>query len=232
MTRSPDISIERRVLSETIKERILERIVEGRLPAGARIVETQVAREFGTSQAPVREAMRALATLDVVVIKPHQGARVRAPSRKELIDAIHVRTELEALGARAAAVEATPADIEELRQQLEEMLDPANRGDPHVHAIKNAKFHVTIMGAARNEALLRAWQVLEPFLRTYITATLPGVDLEWLARRHEGLLSAIEARDPDLAEKRMREHLMEVEETTEAATREDEADHSGTTVER
>jgi DNA-binding GntR family transcriptional regulator len=232
MTRSSDGSIERSVLSETIKEQILERIVVGRLPAGSRIVETQVAREFGTSQAPVREALRALATLGVVEIKPHQGARVRAPSGKELIDAIRVRTELEALGARAAAEAATPADIDELRRQMEEMLDPAYRGDAHVHAIKIAKFHATIMGAARNDALLRAWQVLEPFLRTYITATLPGVDLEWLARRHEGLLWALEARDPDLAEKRMREHLMEVEETTEAATREAHEDHSGTPVER
>jgi DNA-binding GntR family transcriptional regulator len=226
MTGSSSPSIERSVLSETIKERILEQIVQGQLPAGARIVETQVAREFGTSQAPVREALKALATLGVVEIKPHRGARVRAPSRKELIDAIRVRTELEALGARGAAEAATPADLEELRRRMGEMLNSAKRRDAHVHAIKNAEFHATIIGAARNDALLRAWQVLEPFLRTYITATLPGVDLEWLARRHEGLLAAIEARDPDLAEKRMREHLMEVEETTEAATRDAEV-HQG-----
>ena len=98
------------------------------------------------------------------------------------------------------------------------MLVAASQGEAHVHAIKNAEFHATIMRAARNDALLRAWQVLEPLLRTYITATLPGVDLEWLARRHEGLLSAIESHDADLAEKRMREHLTEVEEATEAAT--------------
>ena len=155
---------------------------------------------------------------------------MRAPSRKELIDAIHVRTELEAFGARAAAEAATPVDLEELRQRMAEMLDSAHRGDARAHAIKNAEFHATIIGAARNDALLRAWQVLEPFLRTYITATLPGVDLEWLARRHEGLLSALEARDSDLAEKRMREHLMEVEETTMAATHESDAGQAKTSA--
>lgn len=232
MGRSSDVSIERSVLSETIMERILERIVVRQLPAGARIVETQVAKEFGTSQAPVREALRALATLGVVEIKPHQGARVRSPSSKELIDAIRVRTELEALGARAAAEAATPEDIDELRQQMEEMLSPEFRGDAHEHAIRNAKFHATIMRAARNDALLRAWQVLEPFLRTYITATLPGIDLEWLARRHEGLLSALAAKDPDRAEKQMREHLMEVVETTESATRETDGDNPGPPIKR
>jgi DNA-binding GntR family transcriptional regulator len=211
-------SIQRSVLSERIKEWILERIVGGELPAGARIVETQVAKELGTSQAPVREALRALATLGVVDIEPYRGARVRAPSSKELIDAIRVRTELEALGARGAAEAATAQDIDELRDQMKAMLVAARQGEAHTHATRNAEFHATIMRAARNDALLRAWQVLEPLLRTYITATLPGVDLEWLAQRHEGLLSAIEARDADLAEKRMRAHLQEVEEATEAAT--------------
>jgi DNA-binding GntR family transcriptional regulator len=218
MSASDLSSIQRSVLSERIKEWILARIVDGHLAAGARIVETQVAKELGTSQAPVREALRALATLGVVDIEPYRGARVRSPSPKELIDAIRVRRELEALGVRAAAESATPADIAGLREQMAGMLVAASQGEAHVHAIKNAEFHATIMRAARNDALLRAWQVLEPLLRTYITATLPGVDLEWLARRHEGLLSAIESHDGDLAEKRMREHLTEVEEATEAAT--------------
>ncbi len=71
---SADGEIERRVLSETIKDRLLEWIVESRLKPGERLIETQIARDFGTSQAPVREAIKALATLGVVEIKPYQGA--------------------------------------------------------------------------------------------------------------------------------------------------------------
>lgn len=214
---SLDGEIERTVLSEAIKDRLLEWIVASRLKPGARIVETQIARQFGTSQAPVREAIRALASLGVVEIRPFQGARVRAPSHKELIDAIKVRTELEALGARAAAAAISAADLAALRRLMGEMLVAAERGDPHAHAVKNAEFHVTIIRAAKNEALERAWQMLEPFLRTYITATLPGVDLVWLARRHEKLLAALEAGDPEMADRSMREHMHEVEEATAAA---------------
>lgn len=213
---SADGEIERRVLSETIKDRLLEWIVESRLKPGERLIETQIARDFGTSQAPVREAIKALATLGVVEIKPYQGARVRAPSHKELIDAIKVRTELEAMGARTAASRITPAELATLDGLMSEMLTAAERHDAHAHALKNAEFHVTILRAARNDALERAWQMLEPFLRTYITATLPGVDLVWLARRHEKLIAALRAGDPERADAAMREHLHEVEEATAA----------------
>src|SRR3990172_6117215 len=64
MTRESAIS--RNVLSAQVKERLLEAILDGRYPPGARIVETRVARELGTSQAPVREALRDLEALGVV----------------------------------------------------------------------------------------------------------------------------------------------------------------------
>lgn len=218
--RPADQAIERRVLSETIKDRLLEWIVSSHVKPGERLVETQIARTFGTSQAPVREAIKALATLGVVEITPYQGARVRAPSQKELIDAIKVRTELEALGAEIAASRITAEELATLDRLMSEMLASAERHDPHAHALKNAEFHVTILRAADNDALERAWRMLEPFLRTYITATLPGVDLVWLATRHEKLTAALRARDPRRAAEAMREHMHEVEEATAAAATE------------
>src|SRR4051812_12138208 len=65
---SPEAAISRGVLSHAVKDRLLERIVAGTYAPGARIVETRVARELGTSQAPVREALRDLEALGVVEI--------------------------------------------------------------------------------------------------------------------------------------------------------------------
>ena len=65
--RSPD-PVARNVLSEQVKDRILQWILEGELAPGSRIIETRVARELGVSQAPVREALRDLTTLGVVEI--------------------------------------------------------------------------------------------------------------------------------------------------------------------
>ncbi len=82
MTRPAGIS--RSVLSDLVKDRLLLAILDGRYPPGARIVETRVARELGTSQAPVREALRDLEGLGVVETTAFRGARVRRPSAAEL----------------------------------------------------------------------------------------------------------------------------------------------------
>src|SRR3990172_7822000 len=111
MTR--DSAISRSVLSAQVKERLLEAILDGRYPPGARIVETRVARELGTSQAPVREALRDLEALGVVETTAFRGARVRRPSAAELLEAFEIRAELESLGARPAATRLTAAAPDE-----------------------------------------------------------------------------------------------------------------------
>src|SRR4029079_16726724 len=78
------VFVARSVLADQVRERLLEGILSGRYPPDARIVETQVARELGTSQAPVREALRGLQALGLVEITPFRGARVRRPTTQEL----------------------------------------------------------------------------------------------------------------------------------------------------
>ena len=86
--------LEREILSERVKDRILTWILTGELAPGSRIVETRVARQLGMSQAPVREALRDLATLGFVEVRPYRGARVRRPTKHEMTEAIEVRAEL------------------------------------------------------------------------------------------------------------------------------------------
>lgn len=206
--RKPEL-VEREVLSEQVKDRILTWILEGELEPGSRIIETRVASDLGVSQAPVREALRDLAVLGFVEMNPHKGARVRQPSRRELTEAIEVRAELEALGGRLAAVlrsEQCLADLEELYAAMEEA---AERGDAHDHAMNNAKFHERIIVASQNRTLLRQWTMLEPFARTYITASVPGIDLHWLTERHRPILEAIREQDPKRAAETSRHHAAE-----------------------
>src|SRR6478672_10171256 len=99
----PPAPLAHSILSAQVKDRLLQWILEGELPPGSRIIETRVARQLGTSQAPVREALRDLATLGLVEMHPFRGARVREPAAEELIEAMEVRGELEAIAARQAA---------------------------------------------------------------------------------------------------------------------------------
>jgi DNA-binding GntR family transcriptional regulator len=205
-----DRAISRTVLADQVKDRLLEAILSGRYPPNSRIVETRVARELGTSQAPVREALRGLEALGLVEISPFRGARVRHPSTSELLEAYVVRSELESLGARLAVPQLTEADFAELAVFGDDMQQAARAGDPHAVAIADASFHARLVRAARNATLERVWRALEPFSRTYITLVIPGADVQWTADLHVPILDALERRDVDLVVRALRQHFAAV----------------------
>jgi DNA-binding GntR family transcriptional regulator len=63
--------------------------------------------------------------------------------------------------------------------------------------------------AAANRSLERLWRMLEPFGRTYVTASLPGIDLRWLGERHRCIIDALRAHDPERSAATLREHAVE-----------------------
>jgi DNA-binding GntR family transcriptional regulator len=195
-----EAAISRSVLSEQVKDRLLQAILDGRYPPGARIVETRVARELGTSQAPVREALRDLEALGVVETTAFRGARVRRPSAAELLEGFTVRAELESLAARLAIPRLSDDDIGVLAVNLEEMRRSADEGDFRAEATADAAFHGRIVELAGNATLQRVWKTLEPFSRTYITMAVPGVDRRRIAELHAPVLDALRLRDASLAE--------------------------------
>lgn len=205
---SRDAAISRSVLSEQVKDRLLQAILDGRYPPGARIIETRVARELGTSQAPVREALRDLEALGVVETAAFRGARVRRPTADELLEAFAVRAELESLGARLAVPRMTDEDLAELARSVDEMKRAARAGDSHAEAIADAGFHGRIIAIAGNATLERVWRHLEPFSRTYITLVVPGADRNRIADLHRPILEALRLRDPEQAADALHGHYV------------------------
>ncbi len=199
-------------LRAQIKDVILQRIVSHEYAPGARLVETRIAQELGVSQAPVREALRDLEQLGCVVHEPFRGCSVRAFSAEELLEAFPVRAALEALAARLAAEQVTEEELLQLAELLDTMRAAARRGDAHDQSQANAGFHATIVRAARNATLERQWSLLEPFSRTYLTVSQPGLDLLALSERHVPILDALRARDGEAAAAAMHRHLMDAAE--------------------
>jgi DNA-binding GntR family transcriptional regulator len=204
--------VARGVLADQVRERLLEGILSGRYPPDARIVETQVARELGTSQAPVREALRGLQALGLVEITPFRGARVRRPTAQELLEAYTVRSALETLAARLAVPRLTDAALERLSAAVQAMHDAARSGDRPRLAEADASFHGTIVELAANATLEKVWRSLEPFLRTYITLVMPGADPQWSADLHPPVLAALRARDADAVAAAIDRHFQDVSE--------------------
>lgn len=208
-TLSDNVALSRSLLADQVKDRLLQDIMAGRYPPESRIVETRVARELGTSQAPVREALRGLEALGLVEILPFRGARVRRPSAPELLEAYVVRSELESLGARLGVPQMTDADLADLETLGEEMQRAASVGDRHQVAVADARFHARLLALSDNSTLERVWRSLEPYSRTYITLVAPGADAHWTADLHLSILRALGTRDPEKVVAALRRHFEE-----------------------
>jgi DNA-binding GntR family transcriptional regulator len=205
-----DLQLGGELLSTTIKRLLLDRILGGEYAPGERIVELQLAKELETSQSPIREALRDLAALGVVAIHPRRGARVRRPTAKELADVSVVRSELDALAARLAAESISHERLAELDRLLTEMSDAAAKDDHRELAFADAKFHATIAEASDNSAVVRVFEQLEPFARTFITFSLPNVDVSVILREHREIIEALESGDPERSADAARNHQLSV----------------------
>jgi DNA-binding GntR family transcriptional regulator len=199
--------LERRVLRDQIRERILARILDGTYPPGARVVESQVAHEFGTSQAPVREALRDLEGMRMIETRPHVGARVREVSTDELAQIYPVRAALEEVAGREAASRITAAALDQLEDELTAMRQAAESRDAHRQLVHDVRFHELIVESSGNLILLEVWRSLRVEARTLISVIKTDWDLRMIAEMHRPVLAALRGGDPELAGKEMRAHI-------------------------
>ena len=209
-------TVSRVVLREQVKELILERILTGIYAPGDRLVETRIAQELGTSQAPVREALRDLELLRFVESAPFKGARVREITDEELLEIYPVRAALEELAARQAAIRLDGA-VAALEAELDAMHRAADEGDLHTQVVHDANFHRLIVEAAGNRILQDVWGYLRIESRTIITAVRTGMDGHEIAERHRPVLDALRDRDPERAGAALRRHLEEFADRLRAA---------------
>jgi DNA-binding GntR family transcriptional regulator len=200
------------LLSTGVKRLLLERIISGYYKPGERIVELRLAKEQGISQSPIREALRDLAAIGLVDIHSRRGASVRLLTGPELSDISVVRSEIDALAARIAAPLFTDESLGELQASYDEMAACKASGDIFGLSQADAQFHRIIAGATANRAIERVLDQLEPLARTFITLTMPEIDLDSIMHEHRGILTALRDRDPELAAARARAHQLGVSE--------------------
>ncbi|HXF97393.1 MAG TPA: GntR family transcriptional regulator [Gaiellaceae bacterium] len=218
MIPEPVPSVARTILREQVKEILLERILRGELPAGHRLVETRIARELGTSQAPVREALRDLQNMGLVESEPFRGARVRPVDDTTLLAVFPVRAALEELAAREAAKRAD-GDVAPLERELEAMRAAARKGDWRTQIAHDIRFHRAVVEMAGNEPLLRSWLVLGIDLSTAFATYWTYWDQADLAEFHVPILEAIRAGEPARAAAEARRHVRRTERVVRRRTR-------------
>jgi DNA-binding GntR family transcriptional regulator len=211
------VSVARTVLREQIKEILLERILRGELEPGERLVETRLARELGTSQAPVREALRDLQLLRLVESEPFRGARVRAVDDEQLLPVFPVRMVLEELAAREAARRAG-GDVRLLEREVEAMRDAAEAGDWRTQISHDLAFHRTVIEMAENEPLLQSWLVLGVEVSTAFATYWTYWEQADLAEFHVPIVDAIRDMDPARAGAEARKHVRRTQRVVQQRT--------------
>lgn len=202
-----DRPLRRTTLRDEIKDRIVERILDGTYGPGERIVESQVATEFGTSQAPVREALRELEAMRFVETQPHRGARVRKVTTEELGQIYPVRAALEEVAGREAAIRMSEEQLSALADELASMRQAAEAQNLHAQLLHDVRFHEIIVEASGNQVLVDVWRSLRVEARTLISVIRADSDLRMIAEMHRPVLQALQSRDPELAGKEMRAHI-------------------------
>ncbi|HHY16508.1 MAG TPA: GntR family transcriptional regulator [Firmicutes bacterium] len=145
--------IQYRTKNELAYTALREAIVSGKLPPGTRIVIKEIADELGTSEIPVREAIRLLEAERLVEAPPHLGPRVAKISIDELADILPVRATLEAYATKLAALRQDPELATGLSEILTDMHLAVKKTDTVAYGKLNHGFHMSVYESCGNEYL-------------------------------------------------------------------------------
>ncbi|WP_037869021.1 GntR family transcriptional regulator, partial [Streptomyces sp. SPB074] len=132
---------------------IRDDIVSGVYERGSRLTEESLARRYGVSRVPVREALRTLEAEGFVVTRRHAGAQVAEPGAQEAVDVLETRLLLEPLCAARAAQRRTEAHLKVLRGLVRLGQERARRGQEEDLRSLGAWFHETLAQASASETL-------------------------------------------------------------------------------
>lgn len=183
---------------ETVYEALKERIIEGELHPGQRLIERDVATELDVSRVPVREALSRLEAERLVVVVPRRGVLVSPFTPDDVNDFFDVRESLEVLAARLAAERASAEDLVRLREVLADADRATWESDARGIALANAAFHTAVVALSGNVLLRELMRPLEARLRWLFRLTVSRDPGEQCAEHHE-LFEAIAAHDQDAA---------------------------------
>ncbi|MGW1915310.1 GntR family transcriptional regulator [Streptomyces sp. NPDC002076] len=188
------------VASRRIAEHLREQILAGQLSPGERIVQDEIAEQFGASRLPVREALRILESSGLVTLRSSTGAWVATMEQRDCEIAYKIRERVEPLAlveSLAALSDAAIDRLEEIQAQIEASDDVEDflRLDRELHTLTYSGCTVTELNSMVN----RYWDMTQHYRRAF--TRLAGPDRTWVINaEHRLLIEAIQRRDVETAE--------------------------------
>lgn len=198
-------------LADVAYARLRGAIEGGRFRAGDRMREADLASWLGISRTPIRDALKRLESEGMVAAAPRRGLVISQLEQQQVSELYAVRDVLEGLAGRLAAQHASTAEIGAMRDLLERQ-GRTHDDDYAALARLNRLFHDVIYRATHNRYLINTLDGFESSLAllsgtTYVAPGRPKTAL----KEHGDLVSAIEARNRDLAEEVASKHVRAAE---------------------
>lgn len=200
-----------KTLADWAAAQLRELIISGQIAPGQRIYEQDLAERMGISRTPVREALRHLHREGLVCVAPNRETVVTTYTAHDVREIYQVRAALEGMAARLAAGlrdEQAVARLFELYAMMKEVV--AAGGTREAYTDVDLQFHDVILRSAGNHRLSEAVLRLRSQTRRYLLFSLRHWDPAGMSMNlseHLAIAEMIRAREPDLAEERMRTHI-------------------------
>lgn len=199
-----------RMAPQALTHLLRDKIVSGYYPIGQQLVEDRLAKEYGVSRIPVREALRTLNAEGFIEVRPYRGAFVATLTAQAAADLLEIRGALEPIAARRAARNRSDEQVGQMGEILELGAEAAARGDLQVLPDLNTQFHNVIWTAACNAELLTILnQIRNKIAWVYSVKLRDRAIASW--SEHTLILEAIGDRDDETAQIMMTAHIRAAE---------------------
>jgi DNA-binding GntR family transcriptional regulator len=198
-----------RSVPDIVYQWLRERILLGWLRPGEEIRQELLAREFGTSRVPIREALSRLQAEGLIVLRPRRGFAVTSLNRDEIVEIFELRMAVEEHAMRLATQERTEADVGEVEALIERMetLEPSAPQFLQDWMSTNRLFHTRLIECAGrkrvSEIALNLRDAIEPYIR--IEANFIG-QVDYANVEHRLIVEAFKRNDPEEAARISRQH--------------------------
>lgn len=186
-------------------------ILQGRIPAGARLDIDEIANRHGVSRTPVRDALKQLEGEGLIQVLPYRGVEVTRLTAEDLRELFAIRIALERLALAQAALKVTDAELGQLRRILRRMDRHATRDEAWMKL--NAAFHDGVHAASRWPRLIELIRVQRTNVERYVRAGAADLGVAQQQAEHWQLIEAMTARQPELAASLIAQHLSRTAET-------------------
>ena len=186
-----------------------ERIVKNDLKPGNRISESEIARGYGVSRQPVREAFIKLAEQGLLAVLPQRGTIISKIAYSQVLDARFLREAIEADIIKILASDPDPALIAALRSQLDAQKKAARRS-PEEFIQLDETFHLTLADGAGKRGAWRLIEGLKSQMDRVRFLSLAQFPLDKLINQHAAIIEGIASGNIPSAESAIRLHLREV----------------------